>query len=327
MKFIIAYILFLTSLYSLEINARGATFPKEVYSEWINAYEKETGIKINYEPTGSGDGIISAVKHSSDFSGTDKPLQPWRLKRYKLKMFPVIVGSIVLSYNIPGISDNELKLSEEAIAAIFSGNTKFWDDPIILKDNPTLTLPHKQIVVAVRSDESGTTYNMTYYLRKIDYEHFKKADKTFDWQCKSISAIGNSGIAKQIVDTPYCIGYIDYSNKLKYKLDSAAIQNRDGKWILPTLQSASFGAQNAKLDKEDHFYGTLAYQEGKSSYPIIATTFILISDKTSKTNTEIIKFFNWAFKNGEYIANKHGFAMLPNDLIRDIKAYWKEKSI
>lgn len=310
---------------TVEIDARGATFPKAVYADWIEAYEAETGVRISYEPTGSGDGIVSAVKRAADFSGTDKPLRPWRLERYELTMFPAIVGSIVLAYHIPGIGDNELKLSEEAIAAIFSGRAKFWDDPRISRHNRGLKLPHEPIMVAVRSDGSGTTYNFTYYLRKIDYAHFKKATKLFDWEADTIGAKGSSGMSKTIEETPYTIGYVDFSSKKKHHLCSAVVENREGKWVLPTLQSAMIGAKYANLDKKQDFFGVIAYQEGKSSYPIIATSFILLPKERKAKNREIIKFFEWAFNNGEYIANKHGFAMLPEETMNDIKDYWSEK--
>lgn len=310
---------------NVEIDARGASFPKDVYEEWIKAYEAETGTRIFYEPTGSGDGIVSAVSRTADFSGTDKPLQPWKLKRYDLKMFPVIVGSIVLSYNLPGVGDNELKLSEEAIGKIFSGHAKFWDDPSIVKNNKGLKLPHEPITVVVRTDGSGTTYNFTYYLRKIDYKHFKKAEKLFDWEADTIGAKGSSGVSKLIKATPYTIGYVDFSKKMKYRLNSATIENKEGKWVLPSLQSATVGAKYANLDKNKDFFGVIAYQEGKSSYPIIATSFILLPYENKEKNKEIIKFFDWAFNNGEYIANKHGFAMLPEKTIKDIKSYWSEK--
>lgn len=310
---------------NVEINARGASFPKAVYAEWIEAYEAETGVHITYDPTGSGDGIISAVQRSSDFSGTDKPLQQWKLKRYELNMFPAIVGSIVLSYNIPGVGDSELKLSEDAIGAIFSGRAKFWDDARIVKHNKGLNLPHEPITVVVRTDGSGTTYNLTYYLRKIDYKHFKKAEKLFDWEANTIGAKGSSGVTKLIKATPYTIGYVDYSNKKKHNLNCATIENKAGKWVLPSLQSATIGAKYANLDKKKDFFGVIAYQNGKSSYPIIATSFILLPQENKEKNKEIIKFFEWAFNNGEYIANKHGFAMLPEKTIRDIKSYWSEK--
>lgn len=218
----------LSALQASDIDARGATFPKAVYTEWMEAYEAQTGNKIHYEPTGSGDGIVSAVQRKSDFSGTDKPLRSWRLERYKLRMFPVVVGSIVLAYNIPGVQDNAL-------------------------------------------------------------------------------------------------GYTDFSYKQKYDLTVATLENRVGKWVAPSLRTSTDGAKSAHLKKKNNFYGIIAYPKGKTSYPIIATSFVLLPYEGKEKNKEVVDFFDWAFTHGEAIANKHGFAMLPKETLKEIDAYWEEK--
>lgn len=315
------------SLQAQSLQARGASFPKTVYADWIDSYYKQTGIRIRYEATGSGDGIVSIVHRQADFAGSDKPLKPWRLKRYKLHMFPTLVGCIVLAYNLPGIPDGALKLSEEAIAAIFSGEALFWDDARITKHNPSLPLPHQPIKLAVRADGSGTTYNMTWYLRKIDYEHFPKAKKKFPWKPKTISADGSSNLSKLIQSTPYSIGYVDYSKKLKFSLPAATIENRSGNWIPPSLKAAQKSAALAHLDKEKDFYGIIAYKNGNESYPLVATTFILLPKENQVKNREITRFFQWAFTHGEAIANKHGFALLPQNTLNDISQYWAQKAI
>jgi len=306
------------------LKGRGASFPKAVYNQWIEAYKTESNNTIEYKPTGSGDGIISAVKRISTFSGTDKPLRSWRLRRYKLHMFPVVVGSIVLAYNIPGIDDKSLKLDENAIAGIFSGKIKYWDDIEIQKNNVNLALPHKSINVIVRKDGSGTTYNFTYYLRKIDYKDFKFASKLPEWNVSGLRAKGNSGMSKTIKNTLYSIGYTDYSSKIKYNLNVATLKNRDGYWIAPTIESAKQGAKSANLNKEKDFYGMIIYPKGKKSYPLIATTYILLPDENKDTNEDTIKFFKWAFNHGGKIAESHGFAMLPRSTLKEIELYWKE---
>lgn len=316
---------FFTVTHGSDIDGRGATFPKIVYKEWMEVYEAQTGKKIHYEPTGSGDGIISAVQRKSDFSGSDKPLQSWRLKRYKLRMFPVVVGSIVLGYNIPGVEDNTLKLDEEAIGAIFSGEAKFWDDSRITKNNQSLNLPHEPIKVVVRKDGSGTTFNFTYYLRKIDYANFHNAVKKLNWKADVLKAEGSSGVSEGIKATPYSIGYTDFSYKQKYNLTVATIENRVGKWVTPSLQTSTDGAKYANLKKKDDFYGIIAYPRGETSYPIIATSFVLLPYEGKEKNKEVVAFFEWAFTHGEAIANKHGFAMLPKETLKEIKEYLKEK--
>jgi len=303
------------------LEGRGASFPKAVYHAWIKAYKDESNISIDYKPTGSGDGIISAVKRISTFSGTDKPLRPWRLRRYKLHMFPVVVGSIVLAYNIPGIEDKKLRLDEKTIAGIFSGKIKYWDDKHIRKNNMQLALPHKQIHVVLRSDGSGTTFNFTYYLRKIDYKDFRFASKLPDWHVSGLRAKGNSGMSQTIKNTSYSIGYTDYSSKLKYELTVATLKNRDGYWVSPNIQSAKQGAKSANLDIRKDFYGMIIYPKGKKSYPLIATTFILLPDNKSKKNKEVVQFFKWAFKNGSNIAESYGFSMLPLTTRNDINRY------
>ncbi|MBD3790269.1 MAG: phosphate ABC transporter substrate-binding protein PstS [Campylobacterales bacterium] len=327
-RLILVSILTATSLYAnSSISGRGASFPSTVYIDWAEAYEEATGNKIHYSPTGSGDGIISIKRRMVDFGGSDKPLQPWRLERYNLSMFPTIIGSIVLAYNIPGIKDNELKLSEKAIAAIFSGEAKYWDDPVIKAHNYALLLPHKRIKVAVRSDESGTTFNFTYYLRKIDYDHFHKASTKFDWKAETIEGKGNGGVSDNIKNNEYAIGYIEYSYKQKENLSAATVENKAGHWISPSINACKDGAQYSNMHMNNDFFAMITYPEGETSYPIIATSFILLPNEKKGSNGEIIAFFKWVFENGEDIAKKHGYAFLPKSTIEEIKFYWKSKKL
>ena len=166
-----------TTIMADELQGRGASFPGPLYKAWISGYNAKTGEKVNYTPTGSGDGVKSIKKRMVDFAGSDKPMKIDKLKKNKLFMFPTVVGSIVLSYNIPGIKDGELKLSEKAVAGIFSGKITHWDDEAITSVNPDLKLPHEKMTIAVRADKSGTTYNFTYYLNKLD-STFKVSKKT-----------------------------------------------------------------------------------------------------------------------------------------------------
>lgn len=329
LKHIFIFLLFVSSyaLYAGELYGRGASFPAKIYADWIAAYEESTGIQVKYDPTGSGDGIVSIKKRKCDFSGSDKPLKPWRLRRYGLSMFPAIIGSIVLAYNIPGVEDNQLRLSEEAIAAIFSGEAKYWDDPVIVKHNADLNLSHEPIRVVVRKDGSGTTYNFTYYLRKIDYEHFKKASKLPDWKVDAIRSKGGSGVAKSIQETEYSIGYVDNGKKQSKNLTAATIQNKEGYWVQPTLQACKDGAKYGKLHKENDFYTILAYPKGKTSYPLIATSFILLPDENKESNEKVIKFYEWALQNGGEMAAKRGYAALPQSTVEEIKKYWENREL
>ena len=320
------YILAIGSLNATQLSGRGASFPAPLYSAWISEYNKASGVEINYTPTGSGDGIKSIKKRVVDFAGSDKPLKAKKISKYKLYMFPTVVGSIVLAYNIDGIKDSELKLSRAAIVAIFSGKAKFWDDEIIKKDNANLKLPHTAITTCVRADKSGTTYNFTYFLNKID-SNFKVSKKP-NWNAtKVIAGKSNAGVSANIKQINGAIGYIEYSYKLKENLAAAQIQNRAGKFITPTIKSFQDAAKYAKWSAKDNFYALIADPEGDSSYPIVATTFILLPQEKNKTNKEIIKFFDWAFTNGDKSAQNLGYVPLPKESKDAIRAYWRDKGV
>ena len=315
-----------TSLFGGEIQGRGASFPGPLYKAWISEYNAKTGEKVNYTPTGSGDGIKSIKKRMVDFAGSDKPLKPKSLKKNKLYMFPTVVGSIVLAYNIPGIKDGDLKLSEKAIAGIFSGKIAYWDDKEITTVNPDLKLPHEKITVAVRADKSGTTYNFTYYLSKIDSADFK-ASKKPNWKGNVVAGKSNAGVSANIEQTKYSIGYIEYSYKQKLGLAAAQVQNKAGAYILPTLKSFQDAAKYAKWTPDNDFYALIAYPDGKTSYPIVAATFILLPQEKTDTNKKVTKFFDFAYQNGDKIATDLGYVPLPKETKDMIRKYWADKGI
>lgn len=315
-----------TTAVASEIQGRGASFPGPLYKIWIAAYNAKTGEKVNYTPTGSGDGIKSIKKRMVDFAGSDKPLKAKALKKSKLYMFPSVIGSIVLAYNIPGVKDGALKLSEKAIAGIFSGKITHWDDTAITSINPELKLPHEKITVAVRADKSGTTYNFTYYLSKLDNKAFK-ASKKPNWNGNVIAGKSNAGVSANIEQTKYSIGYVEYSYKQKLGLDAAQVQNREGTYILPTLKSFQDAAKYATWTPENDFYALIAYPEGNTSYPIVAATFILLPQEKADTNKQVTKFIDFAYANGDKIASDLGYVPLPKETKEMVHRYWEAKGI
>ncbi len=309
-----------------EINGRGSSFAGPIYQAWSQSYYKATNNKVNYTPTGSGDGIKAVSKRQVDFGGTDKPLKVKKLDKKKLFMFPTVVGSIVLAYNIDGIKDNELKLSRKAIAAIFSGKAQYWDDAVIQENNKNLKLPHAPITVCVRADKSGTTYNFTYFLHQID-PSFKISKKPHWIAPKVVEGKSNAGVTANIKQIKNSIGYIEYSYKLKSNLPAAQVENKEGKFIAPTMQSFQDAAKYASWSKDKHFYAVIGDPKGASSYPIIAATFVLLPRENTQKNKEIINFFDWSFKNGDKIASELGYVPLPKEIKDQIRAYWKEHGI
>jgi len=314
------------TIFASQVTGTGSSFAAPAYKHWSSAYYNKTGNQVTYTATGSGSGIRAVRKRLVNFGGTDKPLTPKVLKKHKLYMFPTLIGSIDLAYNIPGIKDNQLKLSEKAIAGIFNGSIKYWDNSLITKNNQGLNLPHKAINVCVRSDGSGTTFNFTYYLSKIDSADFS-AKKTFNWKANVIGGKGNQGVTTNIKQNQYSIGYIEYAYKLESGLPAATVQNREGYWVAPTIKSFQAGAKYASWSKKTDFYALIGYPKGKTSYPIIAATFVLIPANRIKNDKNVINFFNWSFKNGDKIISKLGYIPLPESTKNEIRSYWKEKGL
>ncbi|MCH9741402.1 MAG: phosphate ABC transporter substrate-binding protein PstS [Epsilonproteobacteria bacterium] len=316
----------LTALNADELKGRGASFPGPIYKAWTSEYYAATKNQINYTPTGSGDGVKSINKRMVDFAGSDKPLKPKILKKKKLHMFPTVVGSVVLAYNIDGIKDGELKLSRAAIAGIFSGSITHWDDKAIVAQNVDLKLPHEPITVAVRADKSGTTFNFTYFLNKLD-ENIKVSKKP-TWAAKKVVAgKSNSGVSANIQQIKNSIGYIEYSFKEKLGLAAAQIENKEGKYINPTLESFQDAAKYASWTAENDFYAVIGDPAGETSYPIVAATFILLPTEKTETNKQVTKFIDWAYTHGDKAATDLGYVPLPAETKDAIRKYWEAKGV
>ncbi len=310
------------------LKGSGASFPYSVYQKWIKAYNKETGLKVDYIKKGSSKGIKDAKARAVDFAGTDKPLSPKTLKKHSLYQFPAVVGAITMGYNIPGV--HNLRLSRAAIVAIAKGKIKYWDNKLITKDNPNAKLPHKKLTFVHRADGSGTTYNFTYYLSKVSKswrKHFG-AKKSLNWPGDHhIGGKTNSGVAALLKQTAYSVGYIDYADANNNQIEMATVQNRAGKFVAPTLKNFQAAAAHASLNPRKDFYSIIADPKGADSYPMVAATFILVPAEKQTTNKKVTAFYDWAFKNGQQIAKDLGFVPLPDALTAKIRKYWEEKGI
>ncbi|MEA1879656.1 MAG: phosphate ABC transporter substrate-binding protein PstS [Campylobacterota bacterium] len=316
----------LTTVNAADLKGRGASFPGPVYKAWTSEYYAATKNQVNYTPTGSGDGVKSITKRMVDFAGSDKPLKADKLEKKKLYMFPTVVGAIVLAYNIEGIKDGELKLSREATAGIFSGKITKWNDAIIAAQNPGLKLPDAPITVAVRADKSGTTYNFTYFLNKIDANI--KASKKPTWKiAKLVAGKSNSGVSANIQQIKNSIGYIEFAYKEKLGLTAAQVENKEGKYINPTVPSFQDAAKYASWTAENDFYAVIGDPEGATSYPIVAATFLLLPTEKVDTNKQVTAFMDWVYTNGDKAASDLGYVPLPAETKDAIRAYWVAKKI
>ena len=310
------------------IKGSGASFPYSVYQKWTKAYNKATGVKVDYISKGSSKGIKDAVSRQVDFAGTDKPLSPKFLKKNHLYQFPGVVGAITMGYNLPNVSN--LRLSRSAIVAISEGKVKYWDNKLITQANKGVKLPHKKLTFVHRADGSGTTFNYTYFLSKVskEWRHMYGAKKSLNWPGRQhIGGNKNSGVASLIKQTPYSVGYIDYADAKNNNIVMASVQNRAGNYIKPSLKAFQAAAAKANLNPKKDFYSVIADPKGADSYPMVAATFILVPAEKPEMDKKVTTFFNWSYKNGQEIAKSLGYVPLPDALTKKVRKYWEEKGI
>lgn len=339
------FLLFSFSLHAVErIQGAGASFPAPLYQYWSFKYAKETRapvdyldydtkysdidhVRIKYDSVGSGSGIKQISARKVDFGASDKPLKTAELSEKNLLQFPAVIGSIVVAFNVPGIEDETLKLTNETVAEIFAGRITQWNDPAIAKENPGLELPAEEIKVIHRKDSSGTTFNFTYFLSKSSpywKQHFG-IGKEIKWATGS-GAQGNEGVADKIRITPYSVGYIENAYKRKFKFSAAVLQTASGKWVMAREANFKAAAKYAKWSEKNSFHQLLSLQPGDDSYPIVAATFILLPKEYPGMNHKVVEFFKYAFENGDESAVRLGYIPLPSSTKKEIMEYL-EKNI
>lgn len=310
------------------INGAGATFPYPVYSAWAYDYSKTSGTQLNYQSIGSGGGQRQIVEKTVDFGASDDPLQPDKLKKDNLLQFPAVIGGIAPVINIPGIKSGELKLDANAFCKIFLGEIKKWDDEQIKNLNPGLKLPANEVTVVHRSDGSGTTAIFTHYLSEACPDWKKKVGdgKAVKWPA-GIGGKGNEGVANYVKRTNYSIGYVEFAYAKQNKLAYAALKNQAGNFVEPSFESFEDAADTASFDPKKDFFLWLTNAPGKNSWPIAGATFVLLAKEKKDSNIKTVKFFDWAFKNGDNTAKNLVYIPLPKSLKEKVKEYWKTNGI
>ena len=302
------------------INGAGATFPAPLYAKWADAYNKETGIKLNYQSIGSGAGIKQIENKTVIFGASDMPLKDDRLQSLGALQFPTVIGGVVPVHNIKGVKPGELKLTGSIIADIYMGKIKKWNDPVIAKLNPGLTLPEQDIMAVRRADGSGTTFIWTNYLSKVNTEFKDKiGDGTSVNWITGAGGKGNEGVAAMVMKLPNTIGYVEYAYVKQNKMNYVQVQNSNGTWVSPTEDAFRAAASGADWNKT--FYHILTNQPGKETWPISGATFILMPLKSDKPeqSVEAIKFFTWALDKGQKAADDLDYVSLPATVVAKIK--------
>jgi phosphate transport system substrate-binding protein len=332
-----------SSTNTVVIRTTGATFPKYQIQKWIDDYQKtHPNVKIEYEGKGSGYGQETFLEGVTDIGRTDPPVKESMWNKFKATgdqplQFPEIVGAVVVSYNVPDIGNTTLKLSRTTLANIFMGNIKYWDDESIKKDNPDIAnkLPHKEITVIHRSDASGTTAIFTTYLSLISPEWNSKigSGKVVNWPADSmgrgVAGRGNSGVVATLESTPYSIAYTELSYAIEEKLPVAALQNKNGKFVVPnddSIQSAVAGVKSYIPNPTEGYKEDLKQMldaPGDNAYPIVAFTHLLVWENNNGKhyNSEKVKaiksFLTWVLTEGqkpEHLAP--GYVGLPESVTK-----------
>jgi len=326
--FIVIAVMFILLSFSISsfaqmLNGAGASFPYPLYSSWAAAYHKETGIQINYQSIGSGGGIRQITERTVHFGASDLPLKPEELEKAGLLQFPAAIGGVVPIINVPEIKGKKITLDGITLAEIFLGEITKWNDPKIKALNPKINLPDQPITVVHRSDGSGTTSIFTHYLSSVSK---KWADQigygtSVNWKT-GLGGKGNEGVANYVKRTPYSIGYVEFAYAVQNRLDTAKMKNSAGQIVEANFESFANAAASAHLDAKNHFYAWMTNAPGKKAWPITGATYILLAREKNDVNKSVIKFFDWAFKNGDNTAKKLDYVPLPQNVKDKIRAYW-----
>jgi phosphate transport system substrate-binding protein len=309
-----------------DISGAGATFPYPIYAKWADAYKKVTGNGLNYQSIGSGGGIKQISARTVTFGASDMPLQPAELDKIGVIQFPTVMGGIVPVVNLEGIKSNELTIDGPTLAKIYLGQITKWDDPAIKKLNPNAKLPSQAIALVHRSDGSGTTFIFTNYLSKVspDWQSKVGSNTSVEWP-GGIGAKGNEGVANNVGNTKGSIGYVETAYAKQNHLTTTKMINKDGKTVEAVPEAIMAAAAGADWAHAPGFYLILTDSPGAKSWPIAGATFILVPKQPQDVaaTKEALKFFTWAYKNGDDMASSLDYIPMPDNVVSLIDAKWK----
>jgi phosphate transport system substrate-binding protein len=330
MKFFSAISVATLALSSLPATAEdatgaGASFPAPLYAKWADAYNKATGAKINYQSVGSSAGLRQIRGKTVDFGASDAPLSDAEAAKDGLLQFPTVIGGVVPVINVKGVTPGQLKLTGAVLADIYLGKVNKWNDPAITALNPGLVLPDATIAVVQRADGSGTTAIFTNYLSKVNADWKAKVGEgaAVKW-VTGTGGKGNEGVAAFVQRLPNAIGYVEFSYAKANKMSDVQLRNASGAFV--AADDATFKAAAAGAQWEKTFSQSLTEQAGKDAWPITGTTFILIyksQDKPEKA-AAALKFFDWAFANGDKMAVDLEYVALPDAVKALVRKSWAE---
>jgi phosphate transport system substrate-binding protein len=306
-----------------DITGAGATFPAPIYAKWADAYNKATGARMNYQSIGSGAGIKQIKSKTVDFGASDMPLTDEELAKEGLVQFPTVIGGVVPVVNIKGIAPGQIKLTGDLLGDIYLGKITKWNHAALTALNPGVPLPDADIAVVRRADGSGTTFIFTNYLSKVNVEwKGKVGDGTaVNWPIGT-GGKGNEGVAAFVQRLPNSIGYVEYAYVKQNKMTFALLRNKDGAFVTPT--DSAFKAAAAGADWNKTFFQVTTDQPGKDAWPITNPTYILMHKVQDKpvNASNALKFFEWAYKNGDAMADDLDYVPLPDAVKELVRKHW-----
>jgi len=311
-----------------EIAGAGATFPYPIYAKWAEAYNKETGVKLNYQSIGSGGGIKQIKAKTVDFGASDAPLKAEDLDEAGLMQFPMIIGGVVPVVNLPGIKAGEIKLSSELLADIYLGKITKWNDQAISDLNKGVKLPSTAISVVHRSDGSGTTWIFTNYLSKVSSEWADTVgnNKAVAWPT-GVGGKGNEGVASYVSRIKGSIGYVEYAYALQNKMTHVKLRNHDGNYVDPTSEAFQAAAAGADWAHAPGYYLVLTDQPGANAWPISGASFILVYKEQAKPEVAkaVLRFFDWSYRNGAAMAESLDYVPIPDSVVALVEKSWQSQ--
>ncbi len=308
-----------------DVTGAGASFPAPVYAKWADAYNKATGARINYQSVGSGAGMKQIKAKTVDFGASDAPLQDDELTKDGLIQFPMVIGGVVPVVNIVGITPGQIKMTGELLGNIYLGKITKWNDPALAALNPGVPLPAADIAVVRRADGSGTSFNFTNYLSKVNAEWKAKVGEgtAVNWPVGA-GGKGNEGVSAFVQRLPNSIGYVEYAYAKQNKMSFVLLKNKAGVFVPP--DDLNFKAAAASADWSKTFYQVLTDQAGKDAWPITAATFIMMHKSQDKpvNATNALKFFDWAYNSGDKMAADLEYVPMPDGVKTLVRKLWSD---
>lgn len=304
----------------VSMNAAGATFPEPIYTKWFDAYHKlHPDVTVNYQSIGSGGGIQQLKAGTVDFGASDMPLNDQLLSQFSFKIiqFPTVLGAVVPTYNIPGVSA-VLNFTPQALAGIYLGTITKWNDPEIAGSNPGVNLPGNDIIVVHRSDGSGTTFVWTDYLSKVSPEWKSRvgSNTSVNWPV-GLGGKGNPGVSGVVQQTPNSIGYVELIYVIQNHLSYGLVRNSAGKFVKASLASVTAAASGVAAKMQSDVRISITDAPGPESYPICSFTYLLIPEKIADQNKlqTVKNFLHWMLTDGQAMVEALDYARLPKAVV------------